>query len=317
MLIGAICGTLLLSITLHRAVVPHAVRALVQISSGTLIGCSVNREDIIKLRQAYKVIFAVLVAFLTLNIVGGELLAKIFSIEPLTAMMCMIPGGMNDVPIIAADMGAELSTVVLLQFVRQCAGLGVFPAWIKWIGLRRGKKAKPIINTGNTQSEKRFLTKQIIMVFAISTPFGIAGNWLGIPAGALTFAIIGTLAAKTLKVSSAFPKPLKKCTQVMAGCYIGCLISYESLLEIKTLFIPAIFAVGLYMLNSYLVGEFLHRKFSIPIEEAMLMMTPAGASDVALISSDIGVQSPLLVVVQISRMLSCVVIFPQICAWLT
>ena len=44
-----------------------------------------------------------------------------------------------------------------------------------------------------------------------------------------------------------------------------------------------------------------------------LMMTPAGASDMALISADIGVHSPSLVVMQIFRMLMAASIFPQIC----
>ena len=43
------------------------------------------------------------------------------------------------------------------------------------------------------------------------------------------------------------------------------------------------------------------------------MMTPAGASDMALIAADIGVNSPSLVVMQIFRMLMAASIFPQIC----
>ena len=45
----------------------------------------------------------------------------------------------------------------------------------------------------------------------------------------------------------------------------------------------------------------------------MLMMTPAGASDMALIAADIGVNSPSLVVMQIFRMLMAASVFPQIC----
>ena len=46
--------------------------------------------------------------------------------------------------------------------------------------------------------------------------------------------------------------------------------------------------------------------------EGYLTATPAGASDMALISSDLGVDSPDLIVLQLMRMLIVVMAFPQI-----
>ena len=46
--------------------------------------------------------------------------------------------------------------------------------------------------------------------------------------------------------------------------------------------------------------------------ESMLAATPAGASDMALISADLGVQSPDLIVLQVVRMLVVISVFPQI-----
>ena len=46
--------------------------------------------------------------------------------------------------------------------------------------------------------------------------------------------------------------------------------------------------------------------------EAMLACSPAGATDMALISGDMGVTSPDLNVLQIVRMVSAITIFPQI-----
>ena len=45
---------------------------------------------------------------------------------------------------------------------------------------------------------------------------------------------------------------------------------------------------------------------------SMLAATPAGATDMALISSDIGVEDPDLVVIQILRMVCVILIFPQV-----
>ena len=43
------------------------------------------------------------------------------------------------------------------------------------------------------------------------------------------------------------------------------------------------------------------------------MLTPAGAGDMALISADVGVSSPRLILVQIYRLLIATAIFPHLC----
>ena len=62
-------------------------------------------------------------------------------------------------------------------------------------------------------------------------------------------------------------------------------------------------------------GQFkrLQRKLRMNRKEAMLMMTPAGASDMALIASDLGINSPALIVVQVARLFVADAIMPQVC----
>ncbi len=65
--------------------------------------------------------------------------------------------------------------------------------------------------------------------------------------------------------------------------------------------------------NAWLFGNWMERRFQVPLREGMLMLTPAGASDMALISADIGVNSPRLILVQIYRLLIATAIFPHLC----
>ena len=57
----------------------------------------------------------------------------------------------------------------------------------------------------------------------------------------------------------------------------------------------------------------MEKRFGVPLREGMLMLSPAGASDMALISADIGVSSPRLILVQVYRLLIATAVFPQIC----
>ena len=55
------------------------------------------------------------------------------------------------------------------------------------------------------------------------------------------------------------------------------------------------------------------RLFHVQLREAMLTMSPAGASEMALIAADFGLEnSTNLVVLQICRLVGVLVIFPQI-----
>ena len=78
--------------------------------------------------------------------------------------------------------------------------------------------------------------------------------------------------------------------------------------------LPAILILAGYFLNSILTGRLLRRLFGFPLRAAMLIATPAGASDMALISSDLGVESREVIELQIIRMVLVISIFPQIIA---
>ena len=316
MMIGAVCGTVLLSLTLRCAAMPYAAKFSAQVTAGAFIGCSVEKSDLLQLRNAYRPALVVLGSFLLLNFSVGLLLWRITDIDLLTALLCAVPGGMSDLTLTAADMGADISHVVVLQFVRLCAGIGLFPSWIVWLDRKFVRKERAQSETAFSMKERKKSDSPPAGVLCILLSAGVCGflgRCLRLPAGALIFSMMGSLFLKMTVLPVSLPRWIKRLAQILSGAYIGCSVSYDSLMKIHTLLIPAMIIVFAYMLNALLVGNLLFRRFCIPFREAMLMATPAGASDMALISADIGVQSPILIVVQILRMLAAAAIFPQIC----
>ena len=132
----------------------------------------------------------------------------------------------------------------------------------------------------------------------------VFSGWIGrisdVPAGPLVFSMIGVFLLKLTGVTGKLPMPIKRVAQVLSGAYIGCSISYEDVLDFPRLIIPAMVVVAFYMLNACITGNFISRKFDIP------------RRDMALISSEIGVHSTNLVIMQIIRMLSAVSVFPAV-----
>ena len=248
---------------------------------------------------------------LVLNLILGFLIYLCSPLDLLTALMCAVPGGMSDTPIIAADLGADAPKVALLQFVRMSAGIGLFPSLIARI-TRNEPADPPPEASAAAKSGGRGTAGRFALTLAVSLLCGAAGKKLGIPAGTLIFAMAGVIVLKLGWDRAFLPLWAKRLAQVLSGAYIGSGITAADLPELRYLLLPALLLLAGYLCNSLLTGHLLHRRFGFSLKVAMLAATPAGASDMALISADLGVNSKELVELQLIRMVVVVSVFPQI-----
>lgn len=316
MMVGAIFAVTILSITSNLAYMPVQAKVTAQCLAGAFIACSISREDLKSLPRLWKPLLVLLASLLAVNLLTGLLICRFSPLDPLTAMLSSVPGGMSDTPIIAADMGADAGKVAILQFVRMSAGIGVFPSLILLISkdppgpaAAPEGPAKPASADGQHSSSAAFP-----ITLAAAFLCGIAGKLSGVPAGTLVFSMFGVIALKFLWGRAYLPMWCKRLAQVLSGAYIGCGISRRDLLELRYLLLPAVLILAGYFLNSLLTGHLLHRLFGYSPKTAMLIATPAGASDMALISADLGVTDKTVIELQIIRMVVVISVFPQIIA---
>ena len=318
-LVGAVVGSTVLSVGFQVAEMPYVAKFLAQATAGAFIGVSFEREDLEKLKSAWKPALVVLSSMLMINILAGFTLAGVSHLDLLTALLSGIPGGVSNTPLIAVEVGGVVSQIVFIQFIRMCAGIGVFPSMVKFLTRHEEMpdeaeiaRAKAELSAQKAAAKKRAVPYFAPLVLAVAAFSGWIGRISDVPAGPLVFSMIGVFLLKLTGITGKLPMPIKRVAQVLSGAYIGCSISYEDVLDFPRLIIPAIIVVVFYLLNAVVVGNFISRKFSIPRREALLMVTPAGASDMALISSEIGVHSTNLVILQIVRMLCAVSVFPAV-----
>lgn len=316
MMVGAILAVTILSITTDLAVMPVQAKVTAQCLAGAFIACSVSKEDLKNLPKLRKPLLVLLTSLLAVNLLTGLLIWRFSPLDPLTAMLSSVPGGMSDTPIIAADMGADAGKVAILQFVRMSAGIGVFPSLILLItkdppgpAVSPEGSEKPASADGQHSRNAAFL-----VTLAAALLCGIAGKLSSIPAGTLVFSMFGVIALKFLWGRAYLPMWAKRLAQVLSGAYIGCGISRRDLLELRYLLLPAVLILVGYFLNSLLTGQLLHMLFGYSRKTAMLIATPAGASDMALISADLGVTDKTVIELQIIRMVVVISVFPQIIA---
>lgn len=316
MLVGAIVAVSFLSIFTPFAAMPANTKLCAQIITGAYIGCMISRDDVKHLPKVIKPYLTVMLSFFILNMVMGFIIWVVSPMDLLTSMLCALPGGISDTPLIAMDMGADAAKVALMQFVRMVFGIGVLPSLIVWFDTLMEKDPEKRKTTEKAAVQKRKAAEgsalRLIMTLAISAVGGIAGKLAGIPAGTLVVSLLVVLIFKLTINKAYLPTWCRRVAQVLSGCVIGCRMKYEDVLELRYLFVPALLLLAGYVLNCIVVGIILSRKFGFSRREGMLSVSPAGATEMALIAADLGVDSPDLVVLQIGRLVGVLTVFTQV-----
>lgn len=311
MMVGAIVGVALFNISLDMAYMPSYGKYTAQIIAGAYIGCSVQKEDIRRIKRLIKPSFVLMLGMLITNLIVGFIVYFISPLDLITSLMSCVPGGMTEIPLISADLGADIANVAVLQFIRMVACIGLLPSIISHIGHKNFEEENNAVDLSYNKKQNVSIKKFIITI-AIAALGGIIGKLLAIPSGVLLFSMISTVCINLFLYKAYMPIWAKRLAQVLSGAFIGCSIDYNSLLELRYLIIPSIIIVIAYFINCFVIGTILNKAFKMPVKEAFLAATPAGATDMALISSDIGAYSIDLVVIQIIRLLTVISIFPQV-----
>jgi len=311
MMVGAILGVALFNIISGMAYMPSYGKYTAQILAGAYIGCSVKKEDIKRIKKLIKPSLVLILGLLITNIFTGFIVYFTSPLDLITSLMSCVPGGMSEIPIISADMGADMAKVAVLQFIRMVACIGLLPSIIAHIGNKNHNEENKTVDL--PQKEKKGVnTKDFIFTTVVAVSGGIVGKLLAIPAGILLFSMIAVIYINLSMNKAYIPLWTKRLAQVLSGAFIGCSINSKSVLELKYIMIPSVIIVLGYFINCFVVGKIMNKAFRMSIKESMLAATPAGATDMALISSDIGVNSTDLVVLQIVRLITVIAIFPQV-----
>lgn len=313
-MVGAVVAVAAINIIWGAGYMPKDSKTLVQIIAGSFIGCSMEKSDIKRLPKIIKPTLIMLSAFLLLNLITGFIIYIVSPLDLVTSLMSTVPGGISDTPIIAASMGADAPKVAVMQIVRQVLGIGVLPSLIMFYDKR---KRVPDAHVGDVYSEKRKKSstkswQALLMTLAVAAVFGVLGKWSRFPSGSFVFPIVAVLILK-LKFDFAYlPRWMKQGAQVLSGCYIGSVITMKDVIDLRYLLVPLAIIILGYIANCFGTGILISKTCGFSKKEAMLITTPAGASDMALISSDIGVENTDVVILQVVRAVVVMTLFPQI-----
>lgn len=318
-MIGAFVGVSVFSVATGDAWLPHWARTLVQMVAGAFVGCSLERSDLARLRGFVGPLLLMLGTFLALNLVLGFAIWAVSPLSLVTALMCAVPGGINDTPIVAASMGADAPAVTIMQLIRQVLGIGVFPIMIAALDRALERRGHPdpgdAARLANADARVKSTQKShgsTVAALAVAVVAGGLGSASGVPGLTFTASIVAVAVLKLGFDFAYIPKPVKKASQLLAGSYLGTLFTAQSLAGLGGLVLPAVILVAGYTANCFVTGKLERRLFGYGRKEGMLIASPAGASDMALIMDDMGVENVDVVIMQVLRAAVVMALFPQI-----
>ena len=126
------------------------------------------------------------------------------------------------------------------------------------------------------------------------------------------FATLGSIVFACFYPKAQTPRVLRKGAQLLSGAFVGASVGMAQLLKLGTLGVPVLILIAAYTISCFVIGGLLTRAGYFDRAEGMLAATPAGASDMALISADLGVSNAKLIVLQVLRLITVVLVFPTI-----
>lgn len=307
-MIGSMLFVMLFSVLTNVAYFPRQAKIIAQITAGIFIGQKLTRSDVINLKYVIKPTLLLLVLLTINTFILGFTFAHFFHWSVLTGLLATTPGGLMDTTLIAADFDSDIHVVAILQMVRSIGVLLLFPLWIQLFANETTAKEEKKMDV---KIKKQPLNKKhLAVVLVIGTSGGLLGYFLGFPAGTLSLSLLFSSLFKLRTNISAFPIQIRQFAQILAGSMVGASFTREVAASLKTFFIPAVIIIVVYLLLSYLYAQINKHKGWLDFTSALFASCPAGATDIALISADYGVNMNSVAMIQIARLIHAVGIMP-------
>ena len=118
--------------------VPLAIKNIAQLLAGSLVGVSITAATFSSLSSTLVPVGLLLLSYWTVNGLYSGICKRTKLLDLKSAMFASAPGGATDMSLIAADLGADLSQIALIQVLRAAYVVAVMPplilGFIQWIG---------------------------------------------------------------------------------------------------------------------------------------------------------------------------------------
>ncbi len=314
-MVGAIVFVAALNLMTDICYFPRTIKIVVQAIAGGFVGQRIARRDLKELKRTVKPAIQLFCGIIGLTFVTGLFIMAVSPLTINTALLSSMPGGVSDVALISADVGADATQTTLLQLVRYLIALLVLPQAAQRICEKFADKedADHTYILGKKDPSVKTVSNAVKTITLALVAGGI-GRLSHMPAGTLVFALIATT-IRNIKTdgNTYFPIRLRYVAQSCAGALVGCMVTTDAIRGIHDLMLPAVIvAVNCVMIN-YLLGFWIYKTNpNLELSTCLFASLPAGLSDMALLSMELGGDAPKVAILQLVRYFATMAILPTL-----
>lgn len=312
-MVGAIVFVGIFQITSDMGYFPRIIKVAVQAIAGGFIGQRITAADVRQMKQIIKPALQLFLGIVCLSVCTGLLIYHFAPVDIQTALLSSMPGGVTDIALISADLGANPAQSTALQLVRYLIAILILPQVNMRICARHDTASDPAGSGEVPSKAPKGNRRQMLTTLVIIAAASILGKLSGFPAGALVFPMLA-VAAYNIRTGKAYlPKPMKLAAQCCAGINIGVTVTLQEILLFRVLALPAVLVAINCILVNYLLAFLIYKtNKEIDLATALFACVPAGLSDMALISLEQGGDAPKVAVLQLVRYLCVMAFMPSL-----
>ena len=129
-IVFSMAGCIVFNILTERGYMPVSLRRFVQMLAGALIGTSIGRQEVLRMREMWPVVLMAMVCFLVIDLVASSLIVRFTQMDRTTALFSCSPGGMTDLTLLSEEYGADTLKVAGMHMVRMISVVAFYPLLI-------------------------------------------------------------------------------------------------------------------------------------------------------------------------------------------
>jgi len=309
---GWLVGPMLVALALalvwkEHPTVPHWGRVASLAVVGGMLAATFRPSVLPLVAGHWLPVSLVVCSTLFLSLGAGLLLSGLVRIDRKTAALGSLPGAASGMLAMSDPLGADARLVALMQYTR----VVVVVVTATLVGRLVTGAAPPTQDLQAASEGVDLLVQGTVPTYAATVLVAVLGAWAGtrlrLPAGALLGPLIlGVALAELGMVHLAWPPGVPQAAYLVLGLWVGLLFDGASVKRAGRLF-PFVLAsaVGL-VLACAALGWAFAALTNIDGMTAYLATTPGGIESVAIVALGTGADAPLVLAVQMLRLLAVV-----------
>lgn len=126
-LVFSLVAVAALNITTDVVTMPIDIKRIAQILAGSLVGSSVTPDTIAHLGSIVGPLICMIVMYMAVNALFSIIASRTGMLDMKSALFASSPGGASDMALIAADFGADLTKIGVMQIARAAYAAAIMP----------------------------------------------------------------------------------------------------------------------------------------------------------------------------------------------